>query len=85
MPTPTWQPGDPVFARFLDPATGRYCVRGYARVVCIEGHTLVLRTRAGEDRAHVDTIGLYRSREEGEAAIAHQRAPGQQSGPMAHL
>lgn len=81
---PTWQPGDPVFARFLDPATGLYCVKGWGRVLRVEGTTLVVRTRSGEEQAHVDTIGFYRSREEGEAALKLDPSPVKSTEPMAH-
>jgi len=81
---PRWNVGDPVFARYYDSRTQRYFVKGHGRVLRIEGDTIVMRTRAGEEHAHVSTVGLWRSKEEAEAAIALDPSPQQQAGPMAH-
>lgn len=81
---PHWQPGDPVFARYYDSRTQRYVARGHGRVLRVEGDIIVMRTRKGEERANVGTIGLWPSREEAEAAIAADPSPLASQEPMAH-
>lgn len=51
-------------------------------MLAVEGETLTVRTRTGVTKAHARTV--YRSREEGEAAIAKKPSPNPSSKPMTH-
>ncbi len=81
---PAWQIGDAVYGLVVDPATGRYRVKGIGRVVRIEGGTLHLATTKGPKTWGVTSWPAFKTRAEGEAYIAENPSPQGERGPMAH-
>lgn len=81
---PDWQPGDRVYGLAIDPATGRYRVRGVGRVVSIEAGKLHLATTKGPRTWGATEWPAFKSREAGEAYLREKSRPGLNNGPMAH-
>jgi hypothetical protein len=79
-----WQVGDRVFARYYDPATGKYVARLEGLIVRIEGGELVLATEIGEKRRSAKAWPAWKTPEAAEASLAKKPGPYDDSRPMAH-
>ncbi len=80
----SWAVGDLVYARYVDPTTGRYVARLEGMVVRIEGAELVLATDSGEVRCSAQAWPRWKTLADAEAHLKRDPTPYTSSLPMAH-